>query len=82
MYARAAGPLAHAIQPLRTCAKHSLHIQSLAVPTTTTGTLAMTPAAVMAKPSLQEAFVQGSPWPSSGQRGSACAARASAWRTR
>eukprot|EP00969_Alexandrium_andersonii_P048157 2113352-Alexandrium_andersonii.AAC.1 len=33
----------------------------------------------MAKPSLLEAFLRGSPWPSPGQRGSACAA--SAWRT-
>eukprot|EP00969_Alexandrium_andersonii_P371302 15479210-Alexandrium_andersonii.AAC.1 len=33
----------------------------------------------MAKPSLQEAFVRGSPRRPSGQRGSACVA--SAWRT-
>eukprot|EP00969_Alexandrium_andersonii_P102319 4516077-Alexandrium_andersonii.AAC.1 len=31
------------------------------------------PATTMAKPSLLDAFARGSPWPSSGQRGSACA---------
>eukprot|EP00969_Alexandrium_andersonii_P016971 743346-Alexandrium_andersonii.AAC.1 len=44
-----------------------------------TGALAMTPTTVRMKPSLPEAFVQGSLWPPSGQRGSACTA--SAWRT-
>eukprot|EP00969_Alexandrium_andersonii_P034319 1501196-Alexandrium_andersonii.AAC.1 len=46
-----------------------------------TGTVAMAPAAMMAKPSLLEACVrvQRSPRPSSGQQGAACAA--SAWRT-
>eukprot|EP00969_Alexandrium_andersonii_P294842 13032414-Alexandrium_andersonii.AAC.1 len=34
---------------------------------------------MMAKPSLMEMFVRGPPWPSAGQRSSACAA--SAWRT-
>eukprot|EP00969_Alexandrium_andersonii_P075627 3334380-Alexandrium_andersonii.AAC.1 len=34
---------------------------------------------MMAKPSLLEVFVRGSPWPLSGQRGSARAS--SAWRT-
>eukprot|EP00969_Alexandrium_andersonii_P298697 13204607-Alexandrium_andersonii.AAC.1 len=40
------------------------------------GTLALTPATMMAKPSLMEVFVRRPPWPSSGQRGSACAANA------
>eukprot|EP00969_Alexandrium_andersonii_P320516 14161145-Alexandrium_andersonii.AAC.1 len=44
------------------------------------GTIATTPAAMMAKPSLLEAFVRGSPWPSLGLQGSACAA-ACAWCT-
>eukprot|EP00969_Alexandrium_andersonii_P137016 6061059-Alexandrium_andersonii.AAC.1 len=38
------------------------------------GSLAMTPAAMMSKPVLLEAFARGPPWPSSGQRDSACAA--------
>eukprot|EP00969_Alexandrium_andersonii_P352955 15438798-Alexandrium_andersonii.AAC.1 len=54
-------------------------MQSPRVPTAATGTLATTPAAMMAKPSLLEALVRGSPWPTSGRRGSAWAA--SAWRT-
>eukprot|EP00969_Alexandrium_andersonii_P369863 15476058-Alexandrium_andersonii.AAC.1 len=40
----------------------------------------MTPATMTAKQSLLKAFMRGSPWPSLGQRGSACAT--SAWRTR
>eukprot|EP00969_Alexandrium_andersonii_P164700 7280427-Alexandrium_andersonii.AAC.1 len=32
--------------PHRTCARRSFHMQSLAVPTAATGTIAMTPAAV------------------------------------
>eukprot|EP00969_Alexandrium_andersonii_P025186 1101144-Alexandrium_andersonii.AAC.1 len=43
-------------------------MQSPAVPTTAMGTIAMTPAAMMAKPSFLEAFVRGCPWSSSGQR--------------
>eukprot|EP00969_Alexandrium_andersonii_P188037 8308979-Alexandrium_andersonii.AAC.1 len=54
-------------------------MQSPPVPTTATEIIATAPAPMMAKPSLPQAFVPGTPWPSSGQRGSACAA--SAWRT-
>eukprot|EP00969_Alexandrium_andersonii_P257507 11385322-Alexandrium_andersonii.AAC.1 len=54
-------------------------MQSPEIPTMATGTLAMTPAAMMAMPSLLRVFVRWFPWPSSGQRNSACAA--SAWRT-
>eukprot|EP00969_Alexandrium_andersonii_P027483 1199215-Alexandrium_andersonii.AAC.1 len=45
-----------------------------------TGTLAMTPAAFMVKPSFLGAFVRMSPWSSLGQWVAACAA--SDWRTR
>eukprot|EP00969_Alexandrium_andersonii_P314162 13878768-Alexandrium_andersonii.AAC.1 len=55
-------------------------MQGPAVPTMATGTMAVIPATMMAKPSLLGAFVRRSPWPSSGQRGSACAA--SAWHKR
>eukprot|EP00969_Alexandrium_andersonii_P268180 11850719-Alexandrium_andersonii.AAC.1 len=54
-------------------------MQSSAVPTRATGTLARTPPARMASPSLLLGSLPGSLRPSSGQRGSACAA--SAWRT-
>eukprot|EP00969_Alexandrium_andersonii_P267265 11810996-Alexandrium_andersonii.AAC.1 len=51
---------------------------STAVPTTAAGALARTPPTMMASPALLLGSVRGSPWPSSGQPGSACAA--SAWR--
>eukprot|EP00969_Alexandrium_andersonii_P224229 9902485-Alexandrium_andersonii.AAC.1 len=54
-------------------------MQRPAVPTMATGALAGNPSTMMAMLSLLEAFVRGPPWPSSGQRSSACAA--SAWRT-
>eukprot|EP00969_Alexandrium_andersonii_P223994 9892643-Alexandrium_andersonii.AAC.1 len=57
-------------------------MQSPTVPTTATGTLARTPPAMMASPSLLWGSLWGSLWPSSEQRGSACSAyAASAWRT-
>eukprot|EP00969_Alexandrium_andersonii_P169958 7514098-Alexandrium_andersonii.AAC.1 len=53
------------IWPRGTCANRPLHMQSPVVPTTASGTIAIAPAAVMAKPSLLEALVRGPPWPSS-----------------
>eukprot|EP00969_Alexandrium_andersonii_P269087 11892984-Alexandrium_andersonii.AAC.1 len=61
MCAHATGPPARARRPHRTCAKRSLHMQSPAVPTTARGNIAMTPATMMAAPSLLEAFVRWSP---------------------
>eukprot|EP00969_Alexandrium_andersonii_P290987 12862975-Alexandrium_andersonii.AAC.1 len=55
-------------------------MQSRAVPTTATGATARAPPATMASPSLLLGPSRRSPWPSSGQRGYACAA--SAWRRR
>eukprot|EP00969_Alexandrium_andersonii_P360464 15455399-Alexandrium_andersonii.AAC.1 len=73
-YARAVGPLARASQPHRTCARRSLHVQSPAVRTAAMETLARTPPGIMASPSLLLGQMRGFPWPSSGQRGCACAA--------
>eukprot|EP00969_Alexandrium_andersonii_P235780 10409728-Alexandrium_andersonii.AAC.1 len=54
-------------------------MQSPAVTTTATGTPAMTPAAVMAKPPLLGSFVRGPSWPSSGTAG-LCMCSERAWR--
>eukprot|EP00969_Alexandrium_andersonii_P234986 10375422-Alexandrium_andersonii.AAC.1 len=39
-----------------------------------TGTVAIAPSGMMARPSFPEALVRRSPWPPPGQGGSACAA--------